>query len=113
MHTEPAPFWHNYFPTLEDIALYPVIRYRGCRVWPEVWHPDAVEPLVRCRLETHDLNPASEFGRHTGSGILPYDEFAARVTADGWQWDMREGGTKYIHVDDLEKIEGPPPAGPF
>jgi hypothetical protein len=46
-------------------------------------------------------------------GVAGVQHQAEELIAHGWKWDWRDGGEKYFHVDDLEKIEGPPPEGPF
>lgn len=55
-------------------------------------------------METHDLGARDEYEN---------ERMVADMRILGWDWDLREGGHKYIHVDELEKIEGPVPEGPF
>lgn len=85
------------------ITFYPVVRYKGMRVHPIAWHPEATEP----RLKVHSAWCSSDY---PPGDELAFDEM---LKAEGWTWDQREGGEGYVHVDDLEKIEGPPPEGGF
>lgn len=55
-------------------------------------------------METHDFGAISD---------KDYMKAVERLRADGWGVDIMEGAFKYIHVDELEKIEGPPPDGAF
>jgi hypothetical protein len=92
-------------PTSEGITFYPELRYKGMRVYPKGWDPDSAEPILRCeKPHLADMNL---------KGVHVRQAFVERLRADGWHWDDREGGWKYIHVDDLEKVEGPPPDGTF
>jgi hypothetical protein len=36
-----------------------------------------------------------------------------QLVEDGWTDEGGDGLVRYVHVDDLEKIEGPPPEGAF
>lgn len=55
-------------------------------------------------METHTLGAKDE---------REYIRLVEEKRREGWQWDIREGGFKYFHVDDIEKIEGPAPEGTF
>lgn len=102
-------FWHKYFPVTDEITFYPELRYRGCKVTPESWHLESVEPIVKCLLMPEDLDTEAMLGiKDLAAWARP-----KYMREAGWEWDPRDGGTKYIHVDDLEKIEGPPPKGAF
>ena len=78
-----------------ETLFFPTIRYRGALVYPKKWNPDSAEPLLSVVMMPWDLREAG----------LSIDE----LVADGWQYDQRDGGEKYVHVDELEKIDGPPP----
>ena len=93
---------------LADIRFFPEIRYRGCKVYPEWWHRESSEPLLAVLLLPSDLDFSKFFLRPP-----TLDDLQRAMEADGWQGDGREGWHKYVHVDELEKIEGPPPEGPF
>ncbi len=90
------------------IRFFPEIRYRGCKVYPEWWHRESSEPLLAVLLLPSDLELSKFFVRPPAFGDLQ-----RAMEADGWHGDGREGWHKYVHVDELEKIEGPPPEGPF
>ncbi len=95
-------FWHKYVDAIEEIVFYAEIRYKGMRVTPIMWHPESEEPLLRC------LAGQSADDYPPGAG----DEFIEMLRADGWHIQRCETWG-YVHVDELEKIEGPPPEGPF
>ena len=88
---------------LDAITFFPNVRYRGHRV--DLWNfdPEREEPLLKCHIDP------SELGGKGGMDVVR--RLIEELKRDGWLWDMREGGTKYVHVDELEKIEGPPPKG--
>jgi hypothetical protein len=91
-----------------DIRFFPEIRYRGCKVSPWAWHPTAHEPILRIdgsNLDGYRLDGPFNAG--------PNFDFTAALHADGWEGDDYLGWYRYVHVDELEKIEGPPPEGPF
>ena len=94
----PAGFVYYGRAPLAEVRLFPTIRYRGAFVYPKSWNPDSAEPLLSVLMMPWDLREAG----------VTIDE----LVADGWQYDQRDGGEKYVHVDELEKIEGPPPAPP-
>jgi hypothetical protein len=88
--------------SLDDLALFPELRYRGLKVYSEHWHPENAEPLLGCYMPTAAL-PGE-----------PEEIWKARKQAlidEGWEDGGREGLRGYVHVDRLEKTEGPPPSG--
>jgi hypothetical protein len=89
--------WSN-APT-NGVLFFPRLLWNRRTVTPVYWHQESTEPLLLCRMETHDLGARNE---------KEYQQMAKEMRTLGWDWDLREGGHKYIHVDDLEKIEGPP-----
>ncbi len=91
-----------------DIRFFPEIRYRGCRVYPRAWHPTAHEPILKIFADDIDVSKYFKANPQVNTSDL-----RKALIADGWDWDAREGGVKSVHVDELEKIEGPPPEGPF
>lgn len=120
-----------------DTTFYPGLRYRGLpvQIW-NGWRPESEEPVLGCMLG--DVNPAIEAESGLTHAMLVEanrrradDEQAwrqvhdrwneasrkvmQRVIDDGWRQEDRGLYFKYIHVEDpdLEKIEGPPPEGPF
>lgn len=115
------------------ITFYPEVRYWGVPVRPDRWHAESAEPVLLCVL--NDLNPLIDMaGGPTMAQIIAAntrsdrsewerllqerterDQAILRQLHDaGWQksWGG-EGHYKYLHVDELEKIQGPPPVGAF
>ncbi|MBX3351817.1 MAG: hypothetical protein KF684_02690 [Phycisphaeraceae bacterium] len=89
-----------------DISFYPELRYEGCKVYPwGGWRPDSAEPILGCLIG--DLRASPD---ETADDVRARRE---RLVAQGWEDGGRDGVAGYVHVDDLEKIEGPPPDGPF
>ncbi len=110
MYRDPALEWravNNYLYSVLDRSVameytfYPEIRYKGMRVTPVGWDPKSEEPMLRCEL--HDLGERGRQGFETRRRAVE------ELRADGWRFDDREGGWKFVHVDELEKVEGPPP----
>lgn len=98
-----------FMPTMENITFYPTLRYRGIPVSVfHGWHPDSEEPLLNLAI----------WGRPYLSLDEPYEVIKQRweqLISEGWEDGGRDGMAGYVHVEDpdLEKIEGPPPDGPF
>jgi hypothetical protein len=135
--------FYRYFPDYEEIAFYPELRYRGLKVHPEHWHRESAEPLLYCRMMGDQIMYATPrwndfvqardaLEAETRQRSLPdddpllvrwreairrHDEAAAEIrgqlVAGGWKDEVQEGLTRYVHVDELEKIEGPPPDTEF
>ncbi len=95
------------------LQFFPYVYYRGCRVWPEAWDRESEEPILRCLAMPNNFEDiTSDYFRKIGKGIgaiYPGDV----LRADGWEQIARGEYVKFFHVDDLEKIEGPPPEGVF
>ena len=102
-------FRHLYVTEFEDIIAFPVLKWRGCRIYPEHWKSDASLPILRVRLMPWDANALSIFGTEH----LAPEDHRKRMVALGWTLDPREGATAWLHVDELEKSEGPIPQGVF
>lgn len=104
-------FWSKHLESIAGIRFFPEIRYRGVRVLPYSWHPTEAAPVLLV-----DVNP-NDRDLYTRYFIKPpnnHDEMLRALKLDGWDvYDGREGAWKYVHVDELEKIEGPPPEGLF
>lgn len=128
-------FRHKYFDSFEGITFYPELRYRRLPVlvW-NGWHPESQEPLLGCMLGdvkpmieaesgvTHAMivqaNDRRTEDEHRWKQVHDRREAASRkimqrVIDDGWKQEDRGLYFQYIHVDDLEKIEGPPPEESF
>lgn len=88
---------------LEGITFYPRLRFRGQIVVPWGWKPDTSEPILHVFMDSLEFPKVGD----TGATI-------AQLERQGWgNVDPREGAFRYVHVDELEKTEGPPPEGPF
>jgi|WetSurMetagenome_2_1015567.scaffolds.fasta_scaffold858665_1 hypothetical protein len=86
---------------LDAVTFYPQLRYKGCGAAPVMWRQDSAEPVLYCEIGTPPAWPPQE-----------RDAKIAELEGEGWKWDRRDMiGRGYVHVDDLEKTEGPPPAG--
>lgn len=87
---------------VDAIKFFPMVRYRGHRV--DLWNfdPDREEPLLKCHIDQSEIS---------GGGLAATIKIEEELVRDGWTWQGPEGGTKYVHMDQLEKIEGPPPGG--
>jgi len=97
---EPHYCWLRQMNGLEGIKFYPELKYRGIRVYPEYWRLDSAEPVLVCRMMGWDAQAA---------GFTQEQQIE-----DGWKGvGSGNGATKFLHVDKLEKIEGPPPEGGF
>lgn len=95
------------------IRFYPEIYHQGCCVAPRSWHFTSSEPLLRCVAAPSNLSELDSKYHHDIAQRVraKYPEDVLR--ADGWNQVERGVFEKFIHVDDLEKIEGPPPEGAF
>lgn len=93
--------------SLDDITFYPQISYKGLRVYPwSGWHPDSAEPVLHVM--------AGSFQAYPGEPPERVEARRQELLAKGWHdGGYRDGVYGYLHVDDLEKIEGPPPTGSF
>ena len=96
---------HGSIEGVEHVTFYPEIRYDGLRVFPENWHFDNTDPVVMCHIPS-----PRRFPNESKEAVQQHRE---ELIAQGFEDGGREGLKGYVHVDDLEKIEGPPPEGPF
>ncbi len=101
-------YWESSTRWTDELRLFPEIRYHGCKVYPYGWHTTAREPMLQ--IFADDIDASKYF---KANPLANTTDLRRALIADGWDWDAREGGFKYVHVDELEKIEGPPPEGPF
>lgn len=94
--------WSN--APIAGITFYPQLRWHGFPVTPISWAKGATEPMLRCSI-----------GPLTQKDIPPgIERFTDYLRAHGWAWSVRDFmGERTVHVDELEKIEGPPPEGAF
>jgi hypothetical protein len=98
-------------PGMCGVTFYPELLWRGMRVVPICWKRDSKDPILLC------LGRASEdaFGTEAIPADTPRNAEAvtAMLRASGWDAVVNNDPRKWIHVDELEKIEGPPPDGSF
>jgi hypothetical protein len=100
-------------PMGPDITFFPNIAFHGMQVVPQYWEFESEEPILvlmatPCTME--DVNtPYYDAIRERIGARYP----AEILMADGWEQPGQGEFVKRVHVDDLEKIEGPPPEGPF
>ena len=92
------------FESCDSVTFYPEVRYRGVRVYPQHWDPESNEPLAMCHMPLNIDLAETKAER---------DALLEQLLAEGWEYSAWEGLARAVHVDDLEKIEGPPPEGPF
>lgn len=91
---------------LDGITFFPELKYQGCKVYPwHGWRHDSAEPILSCLIG--DLRASPD---ETADDVRARRE---RLVAQGWEDGGRDGVAGYVHVDDIEKFEGPPPDGPF
>lgn len=87
----------------EEVRFYQRLQWQGLTISPVMWNRDSESPLLLCRIETHQLRARSE---------QEYLRLVDDMRVLGWSWDLHEGGHRYLHVDELEKVEGVAPTGP-
>ncbi|MFG0274201.1 MAG: hypothetical protein ACF8QF_04005 [Phycisphaerales bacterium] len=90
--------------SVEGVTFYPELRFQGLIVHPMKWQFMAEEPVLVVMA-----------GRWTRT-VLPEEAEAFMESTRQrlhWTWDHHHGSGGCVHVDELEKLEGPPPAGPF
>ena len=87
----------------DSYTFYPHLRYMGAPVYPWAWHKTSVEPILRVRMEALRAFP--------GESDEAVKRRIRQVVLKGWEED-RDAATGYVHVDELEKVEGPMPFTP-
>lgn len=98
-------YWTKFVPDMATLIFYPSLFFRDYQVIPwNGWHPTSEEPLLQCFIDLGEIHRGEP-----GEGEHRIQE----LIDDGWQYNAREGALKYVHVDELEKAEGPPPEGAF
>jgi hypothetical protein len=114
-HFEPLPpigsVVYGTIPLDDRLVFYPELFYHGLRVWPKFWRPDTREPILQCDAIPEDGSLDDAYFARTVERSTS-DHRGDPLLADGWQrWD-KFAYDKDIHVDELDKIAGPPPIGP-
>lgn len=123
-------------PTMDGITFYPEVRYWGMKVYPESWDPGSTEPILVCRMMGDEIlrklktlpgiHAARERAEQSGraedrdawrskleESNAASQALRRQLVDDGWLDTPGEGFVKHVHVDELEKFEGPPPKGAF
>lgn len=91
---------------LDGITFYPELRYKGMKVCPwNGWQPGTSEPILNVMTGSYYAYP--------GESRELAEARKRELLAEGWYDGGRDGMAGYVHVDKLEKIEGPPPEGAF
>lgn len=115
---------------VNGVTFYPNIYYHGLRVWLEGWVPNTPDPVFYCRIvpEIEDVerspyysgpslaqvNQAKDRNRDEWARLLAqrekgYEDLFQRLVEDGWARPGIDEFTRMVHIDELDKIEGPPP----
>jgi len=127
--------WVQSEAPLDGVTFYPELRYKGLPVTPIAWSAESTEPILRVHsmpdayaVETSSYFPggptmkeilaAEHRDRDLWRRLLREREAAAlrvhrAMLEDGWEQAGKSEWQRWCHVDELEKSEGPPPAGPF
>jgi hypothetical protein len=122
-------------PLSANITFYPEVLYRSMKIVPERWHRDSIEPLVFCRLMGNEISKATSISggpkalkqaveyndkeaeaRWRSIGVAnaaAFDKLRHELVEEGWEDHGMDGLVRYLHVDNIEKMAGPPPEGPF
>lgn len=104
--------WYGNTDDVAGITFYPNIYYHGLKVWPLSWMPETNEPVLRCEAMPEQGDLDSEYFQEAvrRTGARSGEEL---LVADGWSHPDKFTYQKALHIDELEKFEGPPPEGPF
>lgn len=115
-HFQPLPpvgalLWGLVSP-VSEVTFYPELRWNGVPVYAKSWHLDSAEPILLVGMDRSTMG--QEVRR---SGVSAPEEIIRAVQAYvewlkscGWDCsNAREECTTFMHVDDLEKIEGAVP----
>jgi hypothetical protein len=94
-----------------DTVFYPELRFKGLVVTPRWWGSNSEEPILRIQMMPEHKyfvqSPYYSGPKATG------EESWQRLHDDGWEPAGKGEWERWAHVDELEKIEGPAPDGPF
>lgn len=85
---------------LEGTVFYPKLLVDGVRVYAERWHPEIRDVLLCCMPTTV---------RTPGEPRDLWSRRKAELLRAGWTDEGWAGLGGYVHVNDLEKLVGPPP----
>ena len=103
--------WHKHMPIMEGVTFYPKLRFKGLPVTPLWWKPDSEEPVLRVHMmPEHKYFVQSPY--YTGPEATGEENWQ-RLYDDDWEPAGIGEWQRWLHVDELEKIEGPPPEGAF
>lgn len=105
----------RYVPVTIDseMIFYPEIYYRAMRVWPGSRDQYQAEPILRCLAMPGSLDELdSDHFRDLARGIDARSPSEV-LMADGWARTGQAEYVMYLHIDELDLIESPPPDGVF
>ena len=116
-HFEPLPpvgaVVYGAIPLSDPIMFFPQLFYHGLRVLPMRWNFEKKDPVLYVEATPMTMNeltsPYFMNLRRQVDAKYPSEV----MLADGWARIDQAGYGREFHVDDLEKIEGDPPDGPF
>ena len=97
---------------VSEVIFFPRLYYHDLPVQPVSWHPESVDPLIRCT----SMPEAGMLDHQYFQEILErsnIDHLGDPLLADGWSRPDKFVYSKVLHVDELEKIEGPVSDGSF
>jgi len=96
---------------LREFTFYPEVYYKGLPITPLWWKPDSEGPVLLAHMmPEHRYFVKSPY--YKGPDATAEENFNA-LLEDGWEPAGIGEWTRWLHVDELEKIEGPPPEGAF
>ncbi len=93
---------------LADVVFYPTVRYYGLKVSVSDFYHTDDQPRLVCYADPRSEDLQSPHNRAIQERHpTPYP--CEVLSRDGWEQPGKGEFRKIIHVDDLEKLEGPPP----
>jgi hypothetical protein len=99
---------HGTVSPLADVVFYPTVRYYGLKVSVSDFHHTDDQPRLVCYADPRFEDLQSPHYRAIQERTpTPYP--CEVLSRDGWEQPGKGEFRKIIHVDDLEKLEGPPP----
>lgn len=99
-------------PLGSGITFYPEVRYHGLLLDPFVWDPDGPEPILHVYASPHTMADLSDpYWQATAARVG--GPFPSQILmAEAWTQPSMGVFHQSFHVDELDKVEGPPPIGP-
>lgn len=129
--TEQYQLWRGVFiwpkAPSDDLELYPVVKYRGMRLFPEWWHMEGTHPVLRMRVfadqikgsvKEEDLAEALRRADQSGSeedrrawmllasqADADSREAFERLVSEGWRVFDRGDLYRDFRLEELEALE--------